>query len=97
MEPTFESVSRLFFKIDFNDFNAGKSLARVKKPTLIIHSKADQTVNFYNCQKLTSIKPDAKVHVFEDSMHARSMVKYPEEFTKVVTDFVLEAEEKVGF
>ena len=96
LEPTFESVSRLFFKIEFKEFNAGQSLARVKKPTLIIHSKADKTVDFYNCQKLREIKPDAKVHIFEDSMHARSMVKYPEIFTKVITDFIKEAEEKVG-
>ncbi|MBO5773618.1 MAG: alpha/beta hydrolase [Clostridia bacterium] len=96
LEPTFESVSRLFFKIEFNDFNAGKSLARVKKPTLIIHSEADKTVDFYNCEKLRAIKPDAKVHIFKDSMHARSMVKYPEEFTKVITEFVREAEEKVN-
>ena len=96
LEPIFESVSRLVFKIEFKDFNAGNSLARIRKPTLIIHSKADQTVNFYNCQKLLGIKPDAKYHIFEDSLHARSMVKYPEVFTKVITDFVKEAEEKVG-
>ena len=37
-----------------------------------------------------------KYHIFDDTMHARSMVKYPEVFTKVITDFVKEAEEKVG-
>ncbi len=96
LEPTFKGISRLFFKIDFDDFNAGRALAKVNKPTLIIHSKADKTVNYYNSIKLREIKPDAKYYIFEDTMHARSMVKYPEIFTKVITDFVRESEEKVG-
>ncbi|MBQ8178538.1 MAG: alpha/beta hydrolase [Clostridia bacterium] len=96
LEPTFNSVSRLVFKIDFNDFDAGKALSKIKKPTLIIHSKEDKTVAYYNSEKLRRYKPDAKVHIFEDTMHARSMVKYPEVFKKVVTDFVLDAEKQVG-
>lgn len=96
LEPTFNSVSRLVFKIDFNDFDAGKALSKIKKPTLIIHSKEDKTVDYYNSEKLRRYKPDAKVYIFEDTMHARSMVKYPEVFTKVVTYFVLEAEKQVG-
>ena len=96
MLPLFESVSRLFYKIDFKDFDAGKALSRIKKPVMIIHSKADKTVNFYNCSKLMKYKPDAKVHIFEDTMHARSMVKYPEVFKQIITDFVKEAESKVG-
>ena len=53
-------------------------------------------MDYYNSEKLRRYKPDAKVYIFEDTMHARSMVKYPEVFTKVVTDFVLEAEKQVG-
>lgn len=93
--PTFESMSRLFFKIDFDEINAGKAMRKINKPTMIIHSKADQTVVYYNAQKLMSERPNATVKIFEDCAHARSMVKYPDEFKKVITEFVKNAEEKV--
>ncbi len=96
LAPTFNSMSRLFFKVDFEDFNVVKAFTKIDKPTLMMHSRIDKTVDFYNFEKLHAVKPDAKTHVFSDTIHVRSIVKHPEVFTKVVSEFVKEAEKQVG-
>lgn len=94
--PTFRQVVKIAFKVDIKDCNALDAISKSSKPILMIHSKADKTVAFENFKMLSASRPDAVTHTFEDSMHARSMVTYPQEFKKVVTDFVHAEEQSLG-
>ena len=60
----------------------------VKVPTLIIHSEQDDVVIFENAKMMLESNPEANYYFFKDSIHARSMVAYPEKFTEIVSDFV---------
>lgn len=86
--PGIKLMSRLITKTDFNECSAGKAMKKVKVPTLVIHSEGDQLVIFENAKKMLEANPDAEHYFFKDTAHARSMVKYPEKFTEVVSNFV---------
>ena len=74
----------------FKDADCSKALARCDRPMLFIHGDADDFVPFSDLQK----NYDAKVNgykemwVAEGAVHANSYVKYPEEYTRRVREFL---------
>jgi fermentation-respiration switch protein FrsA (DUF1100 family) len=86
------SLAALFYGSRLKETDALSAMKNLAIPVLIMHSKTDKVVDVSNAYALMKAKPDAKVKLFEDSVHARSLVKYPEEFRAAVTEFVKYAE-----
>lgn len=86
--PSIRIMSRIITKTNFNECKAGEAMKSVKVPTLIVHSEQDEVVILENAKMMLESNPQAKYYFFKDSIHARSMVAYPEKFTEIVSDFV---------
>lgn len=95
--PSFRMVVKMGFGFDIKECDALANISKSDKPILMIHSKVDGVVDFDNFKMLSASRPDAVTHVFEDCMHARSMITHPEEFTETVSTFVRDTENKLGF
>lgn len=85
--PAFNSVSLFLFGIRVWQLNIAKSMAKVKVPTMIIHSYGDKTVHIEHAKKLIAANDKAEVVLFENDAHARSYSENPEQFTKAVQGF----------
>lgn len=74
----------------FREADCSQALARCTKPMLFIHGDADDFVAFSDLQK----NYDAKKQGYKDmwaapgAVHANSYVKYPEEYTRRVANFL---------
>ncbi len=90
--PSIRLVSEHCFGFDVKECDALEAITRVGCPILIMHSKADKTVNYKNALMLKEAAPQAELHTFPDSIHARSITKYPDEYANTVKEFVLKAE-----
>ena len=90
--PSIRLVSEHCFGFDVKECDALEAIKRVSCPILIMHSKADKTVNYKNALMLKEAAPHAELHTFPDSIHARSITKYPDEYANTVKEFVLKAE-----
>lgn len=90
--PSIRLVSEHCFGFDVKECDALEAITRVGCPILIMHSKADKTVNYRNALMLKEAAPQAELHTFPDSIHARSITKYPDEYANTVKEFVLKAE-----
>lgn len=86
--PSLRLLGRIIYKIDLAKSNALLAIEKIKVPILILHSKADKVVDYKNALLLSSAQKNAEFFSFEDSIHARSMVKYPDEFKLHVTNFL---------
>lgn len=82
----------VFYGVKFKEIDAFLAMQTLKIPTLIIHSKQDKVVDISNAYALSKANPDAQVKLFEDSIHARTMATYPQEFTDTIKGFVAQAE-----
>lgn len=90
--PSIRLVCERCFGFDVNECDALEAITRVGCPILIMHSKADKTVNYRNALMLQEAAPQAELHTFEGSIHARSITKYPDEYADTVKEFVRKAE-----
>ena len=90
--PSIRLVCERCFGFDVNECDALEAITRVGCPILIMHSKADKTVNYKNALMLKEAAPQAELHTFPDSIHARSITKYPDEYADTVKEFVRKAE-----
>ena len=81
-------VAARFYGARLKETDALSAMKKLKIPVLIMHSKADTLVGVSNAYALMKAKPDASVKLFENSVHARSLSTYPEEFTATVTEFL---------
>ena len=90
--PSIRLVCERCFGFDVNECDALEAITRVGCPILIMHSKADKTVNYKNALMLKEAAPQAELHTFEGSIHARSITKYPDEYADTVKEFVRKAE-----
>lgn len=90
--PSIRLVCERCFGFDVNECDALEAITRVNCPILIMHSKADKTVNYKNALMLKEAAPHAELHTFPDSIHARSITKYPDEYADTVKEFVRKAE-----
>ena len=90
--PSIRLVCERCFGFDVNECDALEAITRVGCPILIMHSKADKTVNYRNALMLQEAAPQAELHTFPDSIHARSITKYPDEYADTVKEFVRKAE-----
>lgn len=88
--PSIRFLTRLLYKIDLAKSKAGECMKTIDCPVLMIHSRADKVVSYENAQKFKSDRPDINLITFEDSAHARTMVKYPDEFKAAVHQFFIE-------
>ncbi|NCA67612.1 MAG: alpha/beta hydrolase [Clostridia bacterium] len=57
-------------------------------PMLIMHSRKDAFTPYEQALKLSKANPDAKLHLFSEGAHARAYSVSPEEYEKVMTDFI---------
>ena len=90
--PSIRLVCERCFGFDVNECDALEAITRVGCPILIMHSKADKTVNYKNALMLKEAAPHAELHTFPDSIHARSITKSPDEYADTVKEFVRKAE-----
>lgn len=86
--PAMRMLCKLIYRFDLAKSNALESIKNIEAPVMIIHSKSDQVVGFENAMLLSQAKPEALFVTFEDTIHARSIVKYPEEFKRNIHDFL---------
>ena len=86
--PSILIMSRLLTRTKFSECAAGEYMKKVSVPTLIMHSKADKVVVYENALKHAKANPNARFYSFEDSIHARSMVAYPEIFRSQIESFL---------
>ncbi|RLU24479.1 hypothetical protein DMN91_002568 [Ooceraea biroi] len=66
-----------------------QALSRIKCPTFIIHGAKDALVLPEHSTYLKQNITDSRLHIFEKGAHNLHL-RYPEEFNKLVTDFLLE-------
>lgn len=78
----------VFFGVKLKEIDAGSAIGKLKIPVLIMHSKTDKLVAVSNAYALIKSNPSAEVMLFEDAVHARSLITYPEKYVKTVTEFV---------
>lgn len=86
--PAFYVVSLFMFGLRVWQLDIAKSMAKVKVPTMIIHSYGDETVHIEHAHKLISANDKAEVVLFKEDAHARSYSENPKEFTKAVQSFL---------
>jgi len=86
------SLAALFYGSRLKETDALSAIKKLDIPVLIMHSKTDKVVDISNAYALMKAKPDAKVKLFENSLHARSLSTYPEEFKATVSEFVKSVE-----
>lgn len=82
------AFAALFYGARIKETDALSAMKTLKIPILIMHSKTDKIVGISNAYALMKAKPDATVRLYENSMHARSLATYPQEFTATVTEFI---------
>lgn len=90
--PSIRLIAEHCFGFEVKECDALEAIKRVSCPILIMHSKADKTVNYKNALMLKEAAPQAELHTFPDSIHARSITKYPDEYANTVKEFVRKAE-----
>lgn len=74
---------------DFAEASPLNSVARCEKPMLLIHGDDDTFVPTSMLQPLYDAKPEPKqMYLAPGSEHARSYRDHPEEYTKIVTEFL---------
>ncbi len=95
MMPSLSLVAKIGFGIDLRECDALRYVSESTKPILMIHSRADKVVDFKNFIMLSEARRDSDTHVFDDCIHARSMVKHPREFEECVVSFVKENESRL--
>ena len=86
--PAMRLLCKIIYGFDFGDSDPLGAMKKVSIPVLIMHSQADSVVGFENALLLKEAKPDADFVSFTDSIHARSMVKYPGQFKEAVLNFL---------
>jgi len=73
------------------DVDATKAMARTTTPVLFCHGKADTFVPTKMVYEVYDAKKDNKtLRVYKDSIHARSFIDHPEEYTNNVKEFLKE-------
>ena len=90
--PSIRLIAEHCFGFEVKECDALEAIKRVSCPILIMHSKADKTVNYKNALMLKEAAPQAELHTFPDSVHARSITQYPDEYADTVKEFVRKAE-----
>lgn len=78
----------VFYKVRLGEIDALTAMQSLKIPVLIMHSKTDKTVDVSNAYALMQARPAADTVLFEDAIHARSIIKYPDQYTQAVNDFI---------
>lgn len=88
IKPAFTFMSKAMYGVDLKEIDALSAMHSLKIPVLIMHSKQDKKVFVNNAYAFRDVCPNATVKLFENAAHARSWVKYPQEFTDTVKNFV---------
>ncbi|MDD5892286.1 MAG: alpha/beta hydrolase [Bacteroidales bacterium] len=82
-------LCRMKYGWDFAEASPLNSVARCEKPMLLIHGDDDTFVPTSMLQPLYDAKPEPKqMYLAPGSEHARSYRDHPEEYTKIVTEFL---------
>lgn len=86
--PAMRLLCKIVYRFDLGKSDPLGAIEKISVPVLIMHSKADSVVGYENAMLLKNAKMEADFVSFSDSIHARSMVKYPEEFKGAVLEFL---------
>ena len=83
-------VTNRKFGWSFKEADCSKQLAKCKKPMLFIHGDADDFVAFEDLWKNYNAKTQGykEYWVAEGAVHANSYARYPEEYTRRVSNFL---------
>ncbi len=79
---------RLYCGFKWSSVRPAEEAKNIKCPMLIMHSRADERVNFYHHEIVKKSVPHARVKTFEDSKHGRSQTVHREEFEGAITAFL---------
>jgi fermentation-respiration switch protein FrsA (DUF1100 family) len=79
-------------RMRFKEIDALSAMKKLQIPVLIMHSKADTVVDVSNAYAFSEANPKARLKLFEEALHARSIVKYPDEYKQTVKEFLAEVE-----
>ncbi|MFX1561818.1 MAG: alpha/beta fold hydrolase [Promethearchaeota archaeon] len=76
-------------------FNIAKQISAIQKPTLIIVGEKDETTPLWHAEQLKSWIPGSRLVVMKGASHM-TPVENPEEFNKLVLDFLAEVDATIG-
>lgn len=82
----------VFYKVKMQEINAFEAMQTLNIPVLIMHSKTDKVVDVSNAYAFIEANPKATVKFFEEAIHARSIITYPQDYVQTIKDFVAKAE-----
>jgi len=70
--------------------NIGDRLDQIKKPALLVWGKQDTITPAFVGEKFNELLPDSKLYILDKCGHA-PMMEYPEEFNRILKDFLVDA------
>lgn len=89
--PAVSFLSKIIASYYFSEVNAQKALTETNLPGLVLHGTADNVVPTYNAQRIYNFLNSPKqMHIFDDAEHTKAFYKFPEEYMKVLKDFLSE-------
>ncbi|MPZ22701.1 MAG: alpha/beta fold hydrolase [Dehalococcoidia bacterium] len=88
-----ENESRGWYDVReaMNSAYQGDDIAKINKPTLIIHARADASIPLAEAEKLNELINDSRLEVVEDSGHT-IQVERPDLFNNLLREFVIQCE-----
>lgn len=76
---------------DINDVHPKTGVMKAETPILFCHGKADNFIPCTMSEDMSKLGHGVrKLHLFDDARHALSEVRHPEEYTRVITEFINE-------
>jgi len=87
--------SKVLYGYNFCKFRPVDSLEENTVPILFIHGGNDNLVKCRQSRLMYDADPGEKqIHIFKDSRHAQSFQDYPEQYDKLVSDFLKHLKER---
>ena len=75
--------------------NISERLQQIKRPVLLVWGKQDTITPAFVGEKFKELLPDARLHILDKCGHA-PMMEHPEEFNRLLNDFLIEIGEIRG-
>jgi hypothetical protein len=80
------------YGFDFKEASPKNILDKIKAPILFIHGKKDDYIPCKMSEEMHNLKPNSKLFLMPNAPHAGSYNENPEQYRKVVSDFLDEIE-----
>lgn len=76
-------------------YNIAERLQEINRPVLLVWGKQDTITPAFVGEKFKELLPDARLHILDKCGHA-PMMEHPEEFNRLLSDFLIEIGEIRG-